>query len=268
MKKLILILLLFTVVLLAAEPTGIVAHWKMNDNAATTTVIDSRNTNTGTFSDAGGDPSTAAHTTAGKTNSALTFDGTDDFVAVSDSASLDVTTITISAWINRDSGWALAGYVVAKMEDDSGGAAAEKQSYSVQIRTDGKISFTASLDGSGNLATTTSATLVPVSVWNHIAVTYNIDGTRKIYANGVSVSHSGSGGSGALNIGTARLVIGARHDVSSGSPKQFFKGNIDNVMIFNRALSSSDIKTLYNAGHGTEIVADLDSLQRGRKRRF
>ncbi|MHC4457842.1 MAG: hypothetical protein ACYS0I_12295, partial [Planctomycetota bacterium] len=37
-----------------------------------------------------------------------------------------------------------------------------------------------------------------------------------------------------------------------------FEGSIDNVMIFDRALTAEEIETLYNEGNGTETFTDLD----------
>ena len=59
-----------------------VGHWKMNDNAANTDVLDgSGNGHNGTFNDATGNPNTSAHHIVGKIDGALIFDGTNDYVA-------------------------------------------------------------------------------------------------------------------------------------------------------------------------------------------
>ena len=87
----------------AGKSTGQIAHWPMNDNAASTVVADTgRNNLAGVFNDAGGDPNTDAHTVAGPTgqaNSALSFDGSDDLTnAINVSAAGGVR--GFSFWMN------------------------------------------------------------------------------------------------------------------------------------------------------------------------
>ena len=67
----------------ALTGTAALAGWaelqlKMDDNAANPTVTDAAAGRNQTFTDAGGNPYTSAHTTAGKVGSALSFDGVDD----------------------------------------------------------------------------------------------------------------------------------------------------------------------------------------------
>src|ERR1035437_3727425 len=74
--------------------TGIVAHWKMNDNSANTDVVDSVGSNNGTAQQ-----NTNILTTA-KVDRALSFNGagfgTNDYVEASN---ISFTNFTISAWI-------------------------------------------------------------------------------------------------------------------------------------------------------------------------
>jgi hypothetical protein len=80
---------------------------------------------------------------------------------------------------------------------------------------------------------------IPLNTWTHIAGTY--DGSNlRLYVNGVLVkttAHSGPmfGSMGPLRIGGSSVVT------SIG--KQFFKGLIDEIRVYNRALSQTEIQT-------------------------
>jgi hypothetical protein len=85
---------------------GLAAHWKMDDNVANAKVVDSSvNSNEGTLNDAGGTARTAFHSTNGKINTALAFDGFDDYIGVFDSGSLSFEAATadfsVSLWLKR-----------------------------------------------------------------------------------------------------------------------------------------------------------------------
>ena len=80
------------------------ACWRMDDNADTTTVVDSAGGHNGTFSDATGDSNTSAHSTEGKDCRALTFDGVNDFVKTDDVIVSNPNALTISSWFKKESG--------------------------------------------------------------------------------------------------------------------------------------------------------------------
>lgn len=235
-----------------------IGQWKMNDNALSTTVVDSIGAHNGTFTDAAGDPNTSAHSAAGAINDALDFDGVDDYIAISDANSLDVTAITMSAWVNLDA-TASAGYVIAKMEDL---AASGEVSYALHIDGSQKPSLAISDDGDNNTFEVANAA-ISVSVWHHIAGTYDGAGAYKIYVDGNLVGSDGNGSAtGTIHVGTGRLTLGARYDSSASAYQIYFKGLIDNVMIFDKELSAVEIKYLYNGDNGVEEFGQRDN--RGR----
>ena len=78
--------------------------------------------------------------------------------------------------------------------------------------------------------------VAPLNQWTHIAVTYD-SGTIKTYANGSLVhTFSGSGSIGDVLTGQNDFRIGGRQVIS-----QHFQGRIDEVRVYNRALSASEI---------------------------
>ena len=93
-----------------------------------------------------------------------------------------------------------------------------------------------------------SGLLVP-GVWQHVALTYDkASGTGAIYINGVAVT--------VLNLGSfttitsfTNLLLGARTLFASvGSPASQYSGEMDEISLYSRALSASEIQTIYQNG--------------------
>jgi hypothetical protein len=82
----------------------------------------------------------------------------------------------------------------------------------------------------------TAAIAWPQSVWTHVTVVW---GDNLCYTNGVLANNFTDGG---LGLGASTLYIGDRYTTASLA----FDGAIDDVLIFNRALTQSEITQLYN----------------------
>lgn len=140
---------------------------------------------------------------------------------------------TIVAWVNLGSLPSVAGgtfYVAGESQFGN--------DFDLQIESDNKVYF---YTGSGEETHYAPSAGSLVGQWNMITVTYDSGaGTRKIYWNGALVSSSG-GVSGAAK--TAQFNIG----YSTVFPGREFDGLIDEVGVFNYALSGSQISQLYNA---------------------
>ena len=164
---------------------------------------------------------------AGKVGQAFSFDGVNDFVEVPDNTSLDPTEITIATWVNIASSPTTVGNIVSKGVNSG---------YRFRINNDRAVQV---LDrGSTNMLYSTG--LVPLNQWTHITVVGSSTGLR-IYLNGIldasnSVAYGAPDTSGTLKIG-AEPGFG-----------EFFNGLIDEVQIYSRALSASEIQGIFNAG--------------------
>ena len=79
----VLVLTLFTVMLATADANSLVGHWTMDDNAASTAVVDSAGSYHGTFLDST-NPNTSYHHSATRKEGtgSLSFDGDDDYVSM------------------------------------------------------------------------------------------------------------------------------------------------------------------------------------------
>jgi len=202
--------------------SGLVAAYSFNEGSGTTVADSSGNANTGTISN-------ATWTTQGKFGNALVFNGTNALVTVNNSASLQLTTgMTLEAWVYPTvtlSGWTDVVYKqvdIYYLEAESGvGAPATGGTFA------------------GTPATIYGTSAVPANSWTHLAATY--DGAMlRLYVNGVQVSSHAQ--TGAISSSANPVQIGG--DTIYG---QYFQGRIDEVRIYNRALSQAEIQTDMNA---------------------
>jgi uncharacterized repeat protein (TIGR01451 family) len=200
-----------------AAPAGLVAAYTFNEGVGTTVADSSGNNNTGTIS-------AATWTATGKYGNALVFNGTGALVTVPNAASLQLTTgVTLEAWVNPSVVTAAWRDVIYK---GSNGA----DNYYLEATT--PIGGGAPGAG-GTFGEIYGTAALPVNTWTHLAVTYDRV-VQRLYVNGVQVSSVAA--TGAISTSTNPLQIGG--DSIYG---QFFQGMIDEVRIYNRALSPSEI---------------------------
>jgi len=161
----------------------------------------------------------------------LKFDGTDDYVDCGNNSSLNITKkITISMWVSVQDFTPIKGILTT---NPTGVA---QQTYAVQIREDNKLYFVRA-NGSTPLYTHTS-NLLP-NKW--IFIIGVDDGIKQsIYIDGIKKDEKDSL-SNTISMTKIRL---ARY----GDPDKYFNGLMDDIRIYNTALSSSQIKQNYIAG--------------------
>ena len=193
----------------------------------------------------GGTISGATRVAAGRIGRALSFDGVNDWVTVTDTtgSKLDLTTgMTIEAWVNPT---AASGWTTVVMKE-RGNAGEGLLAYALYGR-DGAPRSGGTVGPAGYLRTNPVATTtdrgargtaaIPLNTWTHLATTY--DGTNlRVYVNGVLAGTTA--GSGSINVANGALRIGGNNSAPLGQG-EFYKGLIDEVRIYNRALSASEI---------------------------
>ncbi|MBA7608358.1 hypothetical protein ES703_15535 [subsurface metagenome] len=169
----------------------------------------------------------------GNPNSAYDFDAIDDYIEVPDSDSLDATNeITIAAWVKPNVNDVTSPIVVKIPESGS-------EAYWLYGWTSGtqgprfRIKTT-----TGYIGDATTTELLSETSWSFIAGTYK-GSQAKLYINGELKGTDGA--SGTINTSSLPLRIGASH----GAGIVYFDGKIDDVRIYNRGLSESEIKALY-----------------------
>jgi len=218
-----------------STPAGLIGWWT-GDGSANNVL----GTNNGTLQ--GG----ATANGPGMVGTAFNFDGTNGYVQVPNSTILQPTNFTIEAWVRFNgldsAGSSAAGdqYIVFKQNTRSTDFEGFDLSKSRVSGTD-YFRFLV-VSASGQIALLRSATAVSTGVWYHVAAVRGPT-FMQLYVNGVmerqtNVTFAQSYGSLPLYFGT------------SGQPAwdHKLKGNLDEVSIYNRALSSNEIAAVFAGG--------------------
>ena len=217
-----------------AGGSGPIALWTMNEASGTTRA------------DTGSAPANTATTVgsptvvAGQLGNALSLNGTSQHAATPDEASLDLTgAITMAAWvrpgaaatqdlISKNVNGVTDGYQLSLSDD----AAANSQIVFVRFNQ----------NTSGDTFRVNSTTQYPANgtTWIHVAATW--DGTTiRLYYNGVQESSLAFAGPIATN--TIPLALGAQV-TGAGVASRWFDGEMDDVRVYDRALSLAEVQTL------------------------
>jgi Concanavalin A-like lectin/glucanases superfamily len=215
--------------------TGPVSYWRLGE-AAGTSAADSKGTNTGTYTN--GPVLAQPGALAGDSDTAVSFDGVNDNVAKSYTASLNPTQFTVEAWADPVGGAGYYGAVAASWYDD--GVAPRGSG----IWTSSSDQWEIWMGDGANYYVLTGPSIIP-NAWTHLA--YTFDGTTlRMYVNGSlaasrAAAHSPNA-SMAFGIGAAQYPGGGAHW------QDFYHGQIDDVAVYNRALSATDVQLHYDSG--------------------
>jgi hypothetical protein len=216
---------------------GLVGYWKMDETAADSCTGASNDNcdSSGNSNDGAWNGTTASGN--GKFGSGVSLDGNSDYVQIADANSLDISdTISVSLWAYADtlSGW---DTFISKFGDGGGGTQGDLYIYS----NDGTLGLV--LDGPKSFNWTTSVTMSTLT-WTHITVTYDGEYIR-FYKNGVL--EDTLAGTGALSLGTNSNDLYIGYNTPWG---EYWDGTIDDVRIYDKVLSPTDIQNLYNWAPG------------------
>ena len=163
----------------------------------------------------------------GNPESAYEFDGVDDFISIEDNPVFDTPAYTVVAWIYARKDLHSSQYLVSKNTGD--GAAGVGLFFCWdRIYTCGP-----------GYPHSESVLAEQENVWIQVAVARDADGTAKFYLDG---TFAGEYETSPNAQNTLDLIIGARTDMWS-----FFQGIIDDLQIYNTALTEEQIGTLYEA---------------------
>lgn len=201
---------------------GLVAAYGFNEGQGSTTADATGNRLTGTVS--------SATWAAGKFGNALNFTGKSaSRVTVASSPLLQfATAFTVSAWVNPVATQSAEPTIVAK--EISGNL-----SFVLYSKGSGIGPNTYALVG-GNYRMVAAPGTIPANTWTYLAATY--DGTiLSIYVNGELIQSSLVGGNFAAGSGALRIGNNAVFS------NEGFNGRIDEVRVYSRALSVSEIAT-------------------------
>ncbi len=210
------------VLAVGAPPSGLVAAYGFNEGTGTRAADASGNNLAGTVSN--------ATWAVGRFGGALKFSGqSTSRVTVASSPLLQFSTaFTLEAWVNPQVAQQSEPTLIAKEIPGN-------LQYVLYAKGLGVGPNVYTLSG-GNYQTAAAASTIPANTWTHLAATYN-GNTLSIYVNGVLTSSNTV--SGSLATGSGSLRIG--NNAIFGS--EGYSGLIDEVRIYNRALSAAEIQT-------------------------
>ena len=213
---------------------NLISYWKLDETSGTRGDAHGANNLT--------DNNTVGYA-AGILNNAADFESTNsEYLSITDASQsgLDITgDLTMSCWINRESD--ASQHVMGKRD---GGSGASGRAYVMYL--DGNTATDISVNISSGATDTWKFVSYTFSTgtWYHVAIVYTASaGSAKFYVNGSQTGTTQSGLPTSIGNNSQPFTIG-REAVTGG----LFDGLIDEVGIWSRALSDSEITELYGSG--------------------
>jgi|GEM_PF-3460930 len=177
---------------------------------------------------------TATMFARGKIGQALNFDGINDYVAVPEDSLVGVTAFTISAWI------------YPRSRSDFDGIVTSRGTESLIFSLSGSSAGTDDLQlwsEEGQECVTGNQNVITNNTWQHVVVSYDgIAGSCSIYVNGINYQQGVPSTHGGFDLDDD-IKIG-----QDDAGDRWFDGSIDDVRIYNRALSAQEVQQLYSLG--------------------
>lgn len=202
--------------LAAVSQSGLVGHWRFDELTGTTASDSSGNKHVGTLKN-------SPAWVVGKMGGALSFDGSDDYVSID--YSIDSYPASICAWI----------YFAE--DTDALSSIAGNDALSLILMNNPANQDYVQIFNNQNAIDSRPDSILP-KTWNHICAVVDNRNNASIYINGALKS-------GPKNISApiirGKVAIGA----ASLGGAQRFKGFIDDVRIYNRALNAQEISGIY-----------------------
>lgn len=241
---------------------GLVGWWPFNGNAND----ESGNGNNGTVNGA-----TLTTDRFGNTNRAFNFDGLSNYISIPDNNSLDfISTYSISVWVQ------IPDYSTPQFQNGSGATDPTRTVIAKPRDSGWQTGYSiGSVDGSqsnkfvhrnntnSNQSFVHSNAPLPLNTWvNIVAVRTNT--SLLLYKNGILESYSSL--SFSLSNSSEPLYIGKEFTNLNENWYRYFKGKIDDIGLWSRALSQQEITALYNAAscaNNTTITPQTNSLSTG-----
>jgi hypothetical protein len=235
--------------------TGLVGYWTFDGKNMTSNVADS--SGQGNHGNLSGQAATT--TASGKLGQSLRFDGTNDYVIVGNESAFDferTDPFTISMWLKPTVSDTTIQVPFSKGADSSPyqGISWVTNYANTGTNAGHMTIMIANNIGSNSLRpTTVSATNLNDGSWHHYTLIYDgssvLAGVR-LYQDGVSLALNEGFGVSTLTdsiLTNSAVSLGARSD---GAPtnQEFYNGLMDDVRVYNRALTATEAKMLYNQG--------------------
>ncbi len=200
---------------------GLVGYWSFDEGSGTTAYDYSGYNNHGTLYN-------GPQWVDGKLGKALSFDGVNDYISVPHNGNLNITGgITIEAWLNPNT--SQSSIWVSIVGKGTGSWTPDIWNYLLGLEyLKPRIVYGGGL---------TASQAIPSNSWSYVVFIGDSSSNRlKIYINGVLVSQGTMTSMPTTNTNSIRIT-----------GNNYFNGLIDEVRIYNRALSDQEIKAIYEA---------------------
>ncbi len=222
----------------ALAVSDLIGYWNFDEATGLTTADSSGNGNDGTITGSGVSHSVVLPPTSCFVNThSAQFDGSGGYVSIADNSSMDpASQISISFWMNPDTVTNGFQHIIFKQGP-------VVTSYGVWLNGDHIYME----DNDNSIRGLNSNTTVTPGVWHYITVTY--DGTdQKLYIDG-SLDNSQSIPGITLSYTNSPVKVG------SGDYNNPFAGYVDDLRIYGRALTASEIADLAGGGCGPGVAS-------------
>jgi hypothetical protein len=226
---------------------GLVGWWTFDgkDMSGIQAYDRSGNGNVGRYWNATGTPPVI-----GKIGQALNFDGVDDYIEIPGSSIVAGAAVTISAWI-QNTGWTGPPNLIDHRDTSNTG------NWSIAVQDSADVGFFVIIGGNPQ-GITTSGNKFPIAQWHHLVAID--DGTNLfIYVDGQKAVGPTVISGSRDTVASQPVWLGRRRT----SLQQYAAAKMDDVRIYNRALSADEVKRLYNIGGTVKLNKSLNSLTKG-----
>ena len=220
-----------------AVAVGPVGHWKMNDNAANTTVVD----DSGLGNNGTAQSNTNTLTAEGKINTALSFD-TDQYISIPTTSPLDITgdkAFSVALWL-----YITEALPSSKYANIFSFRPATSRGIGIRLNSGSKLDALFRTDAESK--TISGTTVLSLNTWYFVVLTNTPGGKFKLYINNI---FEGEQDSITTLTPTSNRIGG--NAIVGGNP-DWLKGRIDDFRIIRHILTSDEMTEIYNSGNGTE----------------
>lgn len=256
--SMVILLFFLSVAATAALDKDIVLYLPFDEGGGNKVVDQSDNGNDGTIQ---GNPAWVE----GKSGKALEFNGIDDFVEVPNSSTLNITgTVTILAWVKLAEGWYPTQYGHIAGINKVGGQTEDAYYLNVGYYNEEHDKVSLGIIGKGTKETSLQGkTVVPQGEWAFVSGVFSPGKLMRVYLNG-HLDGERTDVPDEMQVVPTSFTVGA----IVASTGYSFKGAIDEVVVYSRALNSTGIETVMKSGPSSvkftgKLAATWGKVKRG-----
>jgi hypothetical protein len=219
-----------------------IGYYRLGESSGTTVTDESTNALHGTYYNSPTLLQTGAITS--DANNSINLNGSSQYATLPNSSTFDpgTGTYTILGWFKTSATYGSAGYILHNY------GSGVIPSVSLGVNSADQKLYAMLRDGGGNMVSVTGqGSAVNDGTWHFAALVRDSQTSIKVYLDGSLLGSSSTPGMGSITFsGLGPFSIGRR----SGNNDSYFNGQIDEIALFNSALTATQISNLYNAGVG------------------